>query len=81
MKLWIDDVRPAPDGYVWCKSVEEAKNTITNANAKFNTTPLTTNENNPNVIIVNGNANNSKIGLTMVFNIQNINVIATNADI
>ena len=54
---------------------------FTNANAKFNTTPLTTNENNPNVIIVNGNANNSKIGLTMVFNTQNINVIATNADI
>ena len=25
MKLWIDDVRPAPDGYVWCKSVNEAK--------------------------------------------------------
>ena len=35
MKLWIDDVRPAPEGYVWCKSVEEAKNTIANANAKF----------------------------------------------
>ena len=28
MKLWIDDVRPAPDGYVWCKSVNEAKNDI-----------------------------------------------------
>lgn len=28
MKLWIDDVRPAPDGYIWCKSVNEAKNTI-----------------------------------------------------
>ena len=25
MKLWIDDVRPAPEGYVWCKSVDEAK--------------------------------------------------------
>jgi hypothetical protein len=25
MKLWIDDVRPAPKGYVWCKSVNEAK--------------------------------------------------------
>lgn len=25
MKLWIDDVRPAPDGYQWCKSVNEAK--------------------------------------------------------
>ena len=27
MKLWIDDVRPAPeeDGYVWCKSVIDAK--------------------------------------------------------
>ena len=25
MKLWIDDLRPAPYGYVWCKSVKEAK--------------------------------------------------------
>lgn len=25
MKLWIDDVRPAPDGYVWCRSVDDAK--------------------------------------------------------
>lgn len=29
MKLWIDDVRVAPKGYVWCKSVNEAKNIIT----------------------------------------------------
>ena len=28
MKLWIDDVRPAPEGYVWCKSVNETKQTI-----------------------------------------------------
>ena len=28
MKLWLDDVRPAPDGYYWCKSVVEAKNRI-----------------------------------------------------
>ena len=28
MKLWIDDVRPAPEGYVWCKSVNEAKDVI-----------------------------------------------------
>lgn len=25
MKLWIDDLRLAPEGYTWCKSVEEAK--------------------------------------------------------
>ena len=25
MKLWIDDVRPAPEGYYWCTSVNEAK--------------------------------------------------------
>ena len=25
MKLWIDDVRPAPEGYIWCNSVDEAK--------------------------------------------------------
>ena len=28
MKLWIDDLRPAPDGYVWCKTVNEAKTLI-----------------------------------------------------
>lgn len=28
MKLWIDDVRPAPERYVWCKSVNEAKKAI-----------------------------------------------------
>jgi hypothetical protein len=28
MKIWIDDVRPAPDGYIWCKSVNEARKTI-----------------------------------------------------
>lgn len=35
MKLWIDDVKPAPDGYVWCKSVNEAKDAIVDANAAF----------------------------------------------
>lgn len=35
MKLWIDDARPAPEGYVWCKSVNEAKKVITNAHAEF----------------------------------------------
>ena len=24
MKIWVDDVRPAPEGYVWCKSVYDA---------------------------------------------------------
>ena len=28
MKLWIDDVRPAPEGYKWIKSVNEAKGFI-----------------------------------------------------
>ena len=28
MKLWIDDVRPAPEGYVWCKSVNETESAI-----------------------------------------------------
>ena len=29
MKIWLDDLRPAPEGYVWCKSVNAAKQTIT----------------------------------------------------
>lgn len=28
MKLWIDDIRPAPEGYIWCKSVNETKHRI-----------------------------------------------------
>lgn len=28
MKIWVDDVRPAPEGYVWAKSVLEALNII-----------------------------------------------------
>lgn len=28
MKLWVDDVRPAPEGYVWVKSVSKAKSVI-----------------------------------------------------
>ena len=28
MKLWIDDVRTAPDDYLWCKSVNEAKEMV-----------------------------------------------------
>lgn len=28
LKLWVDDVRPAPEGYVQCKSVNNAKSVI-----------------------------------------------------
>ena len=24
LKIWVDDVRPAPEGYIWCKSVLDA---------------------------------------------------------
>ena len=32
MKIWLDDLRPAPEGYTWCHSVNEAKRTILSAN-------------------------------------------------
>lgn len=28
MKLWIDDLRPVPSGYIWVKSVKAAKTAI-----------------------------------------------------
>ena len=28
MRIWLDDLRPAPEGYVWCKSVNETKSYI-----------------------------------------------------
>lgn len=33
MKIWVDDVRPAPEGYVWCMTTNEAKHVITNVMA------------------------------------------------
>lgn len=30
MKIWVDDIRPAPDGYVWCYTTNEAICVITN---------------------------------------------------
>ena len=31
MKIWIDDVRPAPEGYVWCRTVNEVTSLIPDA--------------------------------------------------
>lgn len=31
MKIWLDDVRVAPQGYVWCHSVNECKQAILSA--------------------------------------------------
>lgn len=32
MKIWVDDIRPAPEGYAWCRSVNEAKALIEKCN-------------------------------------------------
>lgn len=28
IKIWLDDLRPAPAGYIWCHSVNETKKLI-----------------------------------------------------
>lgn len=28
VKIWLDDLRPAPAGFIWCHSVNEAKKAI-----------------------------------------------------
>jgi hypothetical protein len=38
MKLWIDDVRPAPEGYIWAKSVLNAQWHIMNYEATYKAT-------------------------------------------
>ena len=35
MKLWVGDVRTAPDGYKWCRTVNEAKWAINYAEEMF----------------------------------------------
>jgi hypothetical protein len=32
IKLWIDDIRRAPDGYVWCKTTDDAIEILSSAN-------------------------------------------------
>ena len=39
MKLWIDDIRPAPEGYVRCKSVNEAIATIITSEGRSSNKP------------------------------------------
>ncbi len=34
MKIWLDDVKPAPEGFVHCKSVNEGIRTIEEAERK-----------------------------------------------
>ena len=36
MKIWVDDIRPAPDGYRWCKSVNETIRLINSSEAGVN---------------------------------------------
>ena len=40
MKLWIDDIRPAPNGYVWCKSVSQTKQVIRSSELRHETIKL-----------------------------------------
>jgi hypothetical protein len=30
MKIWLDDIRQAPEGYIWCKRVNEAISVMSN---------------------------------------------------
>jgi hypothetical protein len=40
MKIWVDDIRTAPPGYVWCKSVNHARETILQAEERQETIEL-----------------------------------------
>lgn len=35
MIIWLDDIRPAPEGYIWIKSVNEAKEFILNCEKEY----------------------------------------------
>lgn len=30
IKIWVDNIRSAPEGYAWCKSINEVKHLINN---------------------------------------------------
>ena len=35
MKIWVDDIRPAPEGWRWCKSVNETIKLIESSEARY----------------------------------------------
>ena len=35
LNIWLDDIRPAPNGYVWVKSVNQAKRMIIAAEMSY----------------------------------------------
>lgn len=35
MKIWVDDIRPAPEGYVWCKSTNDTIRLIQLSNSRI----------------------------------------------
>jgi hypothetical protein len=37
MRIWVDDIRPAPEGYFWCRSVSDARKIIEITNGKKET--------------------------------------------
>lgn len=39
-RIWLDDVRPAPEGFIWCQSVNKAKFMITQLENKSETIDL-----------------------------------------
>lgn len=51
MKLWIDDLRLAPEGYIWAKSVKEAKEYIELYEHELQINPPTTIEQYEKLII------------------------------
>ena len=36
LKIWVDDVRPAPEGYIWLKSVNEVKKYLADPHILYN---------------------------------------------
>ena len=40
MKLWIDDVRPAPEGYIWLKSTSQTVTFIVNNEEDLDGNPV-----------------------------------------
>ena len=39
MRIWVDDIRPAPEGYTWCRSVDETKLVIVHSEICLNDNP------------------------------------------
>lgn len=76
MKIWVNDIRPAPYGYIWCKSVNEAKIAILSYERNFSDDEILLNLDHDLTNLLNWLEIKDIVDTNYIFKIHSINSIS-----